>query len=55
MSPDERNKRKISSEGLAALIIDALCDAKIIADADVSMAIEIAEEEINARKAMNDY
>jgi len=47
--------RKISSDELAALIVDALCDAKIISAEDVLFAIEIATEEINARKAMNDY
>jgi hypothetical protein len=37
------------------LIIDALVDAKIVDKDEVERAIEIAAEEINARKAAGDY
>jgi hypothetical protein len=46
---------KLTSESLAALIIDALVDAKIIKKEDLEQAIAIATEEIDARKAMEDY
>ena len=46
---------KISSETLAGLIIDALVDAKIVDKEDVERAVEVATEEINARKAAGDY
>jgi hypothetical protein len=46
---------KLTSESLAVLIIDALVDAKIVAKEDVERAIEIATEEIEARKAACDY
>jgi hypothetical protein len=48
-------KKPITSESLAALIIDALVDAKVVTQADVARAIEIAKEEIDARKAAGDY
>jgi len=50
-----RKDGKLTSESLAALIIDALIDAKIIKKEDLEKAIEIATEEIDARKAANDY
>jgi hypothetical protein len=46
---------RISSEFLAALIIDALIDANIIKKTDLKRAIEIAMEEIDVRKAAGDY
>jgi hypothetical protein len=46
---------KLTSESLAALIVDALVDAKIIKKEDIEQAIAIATEEIDARKAMEDY
>jgi hypothetical protein len=45
----------LTSESLAELIIDALLDAKIIKEADFKRAVEIAEEEIDVRKAAGDY
>jgi hypothetical protein len=46
---------KLSSEGLAPLIIDALLQAKIVKQEDVQRALEIATEEIVVRKALGDY
>jgi hypothetical protein len=46
---------KILSESLAALIVDALVDAKIIKEEDFEKAVAIATEEIDARKAAGDY
>jgi hypothetical protein len=46
---------KLTSESLAALIVDALVDARIVQREDFERAIEIATEEINARKAAGDY
>jgi hypothetical protein len=52
---DASKKRQISSEDLAATIVDALRTAKIVDKIDVEKAIAIATEEIDARKAMEDY
>ena len=46
---------RLSSEDLAALIIDALLVAGILAQEDVPRAMKIAIEEIDVRKAMGDY
>jgi|tagenome__1003787_1003787.scaffolds.fasta_scaffold6342668_2 hypothetical protein len=45
----------LSSKELAQLIIDALLHAELIEENCVEEAIEIAEEEIEARKAVGDY
>ena len=45
----------ISSEGLAELIVDALIHAGVVEMHDLKRAIEIATEEIDARKAVRDY
>jgi hypothetical protein len=50
-----KDNGKLTSEGLAALIIDALLYAKIIHKEDVEKAISITTEEIDARKAAGDY
>jgi hypothetical protein len=50
-----RENGKLTSESLAALIIDALIDAKIVQEEDADKAIEIATEEIDVRKAAGDY
>jgi hypothetical protein len=50
-----QEKEKLTSESLAALIIDALVDANIIKKEDVQNAVEIIQEEIEARKAAGDY
>jgi hypothetical protein len=52
--PVDHSKR-ISSETLALLIVDALVDAKIVKKEDLKRAIDIAVEEINVRKACGDY
>lgn len=46
---------KLSSEDLAAIIIDALLRAGIISEAEVQKSIKIVIEEINVRKALGDY
>jgi hypothetical protein len=48
-------EQHISSYNLAALIVDALLDAKIVKKEDVARALEIATEEIEVRKALGDY
>jgi hypothetical protein len=50
-----KENEKLTSETLAALIIDALVDAGIIKKEDIERSIEIAAEEINARKTAGDY
>ncbi len=57
-SEDKRNaddSKRLSSRDLAALVIDALLDAKIVRKEDVERALDIATEEIDARKAVGDY
>jgi hypothetical protein len=46
---------KLSSEELAAHVIDALLRADIVQEAHIRRAIKIAAEEIEARKVMGDY
>lgn len=46
---------ELSSEDLAALIVDALVDGKCVKLENFDKAVEIAAEEITARKAMGDY
>jgi hypothetical protein len=53
-SPSTDNDR-LTSEDLAALLIDALLRAKIVKQEDVEQAMTIAIEEIDARKAIGDY
>lgn len=50
---DER--RRLSSESLAALVVDALIDANVVNRDDAETAIKIATEEIEVRKALGDY
>ena len=49
------NGEKLTSEDLAALIVDALIDARIIDKKHLGQAIAIAAEEIQVRKAVGDY
>jgi hypothetical protein len=49
------DNEKLSSEDLAALVVDALLRADVVSDVDVPRAIAIAREEIEARKAVGDY
>ena len=46
---------RLSSHDLAALVIDALLRAKLLRKEDVGRALDIATEEIDARKAVGDY
>jgi hypothetical protein len=46
---------RLSSGDLAALIVDALCDAGLVKRDDFERAVEVAAEEIEARKAAGDY
>jgi len=46
---------KLTSEALAALIVDALLQAGIVACENLDEAIAIATEEIDVRKAAGDY
>ena len=57
---DEQNRRehtiqKLTSEQLAGLIIDALIDAGLVCKPDYEKAVSVAAEEIDARKAVDDY
>jgi len=45
----------LSSEDLAAIVVDALLRAGIVRGDEVGKAIAIATEEINVRKALGDY
>jgi len=55
MGAQETPKDKLTSDRLAALIIDALIDAGVVKKADVERAIAVAAEEIEVRKAPRDY
>jgi hypothetical protein len=48
-------RRRLSSESLAALVIDALVDAGLVTHEDIEKAIRVAAEEIEVRKALGDY
>ena len=47
--------KRLSSEDLAHLIVDALVDAKLMAVKDFEEAVLVVAEEIEARKAVRDY
>jgi hypothetical protein len=51
----EHRDQKLTSEQLAALIIDALIDAGLVHKPDFEKAVSVAAEEIDARKAVDDY
>ena len=46
---------KLTSEVLAALVADALIDAGIVMKEHLELAVKIAAEEIEVRKALGDY
>jgi hypothetical protein len=46
---------KISSQGLADLIVDALVDKGFIEADDFAEASQVAKVEIDVRKALGDY
>ncbi|MEG4495618.1 hypothetical protein QUB05_00200 [Microcoleus sp. F10-C6] len=52
---NEEVKSTLTSDRLAASIVDALIDAGIIDKQRVPEAIEIGAEEIEVRKALGDY
>jgi hypothetical protein len=54
-SEDDGGFDRLSSEDLAALVVDALLDAGILRMSDVPRAIRIAAEEIDVRKTLGDY
>lgn len=54
-STDGGEIERLSSEELAALVVDALLRAAVLKETDVRRAITIATEEIEARKTMGDY
>jgi hypothetical protein len=47
--------KRLNSEDLAALIVDALCDAGFVAKTDTPAAVTVAATEIEVRKALGDY
>ncbi len=47
--------RKLTSEELATLIIDALVGAGIVKEADAEQAIVLTAREIELRKVIGDY
>ena len=51
----EGQSETISSEDLAALIVDALLRAGVVQPADATRAVAIAAEEIEVRKTLGDY
>lgn len=58
LSKDKRStddSGRLSSRDLAALVVDALLRAKLLRKEDVGRALDIATEEIDARKAVGDY
>ena len=55
INQNDKNREKLSSEDLAALILDAVARAGIIKDQDFERALKIATEEIDVRKAIGDY
>jgi len=48
-------ENQISSEDLAAIIVDALIDVGIVLQKDAPRAIEIATDKIDGRKDLGDY
>jgi hypothetical protein len=46
---------RLTSEGLAVLIVDALVDGGLVEKENFDKALEIATEEIEVRKACGDY
>lgn len=55
VATEDDSVERLSSEELAAHIVDALLQAGIVNEANVQRSITIAAEEIEARKVMGDY
>lgn len=51
----EHRNQKLTSEQLAALIVDALIDAGLVSKPNFEKAVSVTAEEIDARKAVDDY
>jgi hypothetical protein len=51
---DQDKGKRMSSENLALLIIDALIDAGLVKKEDLERAVAVAKEEIDVRKALGD-
>lgn len=51
----EQTPQKLSSEGLAALVVDALIDDGLVERTDFGRALTVVKEEIEVRKALGDY
>jgi hypothetical protein len=47
--------KQIGSENLAVLIVDALVDARIVAQTEFEKGVLVSTESINSRKALGDY
>jgi hypothetical protein len=55
MTADSENDDRLTSRELASLIGDALLRGRLLGPDQVEKAIAIANEEIEARKAVGDY
>jgi hypothetical protein len=55
MTRDINEVDVLSSEELAALVVDALLRAGVVEPEKVNLAIAIVTEEIEVRKALGDY
>lgn len=55
MANERDDEPALSSETLAALIVDSLVDAGLVARPDFDRATTIAAEKIEIRKIMRDY
>jgi hypothetical protein len=51
----DRLPQKLSSQGLAGLVVQALIDAKFLEEKRFSEATEVAARRIELRKAIGDY
>ena len=52
---NSREDRKLSSEDLAALIVDELVETGFVKKSDFSEAVKVATLEIDIRKTAGDY
>jgi hypothetical protein len=52
---DRSRANQLSSEDLAALVVDALLRANLLSQDHVERAVRIAAEEIEVRKVLGDY
>ncbi len=52
---ETENRKKLTSESLAVLIVDGLVEAKLIKSEDFNEAVKVATLEIEIRKTAGDY